>query len=332
MSDESRHERELGGQLLASVSRSFYLTLKALPGELREPISLAYLLARTADTIADTAAVPVELRLAGLAQFDQAVKGLPTPGLARLVRESFLPHQTDAAESRLMEHFSDGLAWLATMREVPLRAIREVLQHIIEGQRLDLERFPGDGRLRCLADDAELDDYTWRVAGCVGEFWTGLCATEKPGALDPAVPLEQMKLWGADFGRGLQLVNILRDIGEDLRDGRGYLPGTVVEGRLAEIALQAAWRHWAAACRLHLEAGLQYVRHVADGKLRYATALPLLLAARTLALLRAAPWEELKHGVKVSRLEVARLLAEAALACRHPDSLERLFRRLAGEA
>ena len=163
MSDESRHERELGGQLLASVSRSYYLTLKALPGELREPISLAYLLARTADTIADTAAVPVELRLAGLAQFDQAVKGLPTPGLARLVRESFLPHQTDAAESRLMEHFSDGLAWLATMREVPLRAIREVLQHIIEGQRLDLERFPGDGRLRCLAADAELDDYTWRV-------------------------------------------------------------------------------------------------------------------------------------------------------------------------
>ena len=37
------------------MSRSFYLTLKALPKELREPISLAYLLARTADTIADTA-------------------------------------------------------------------------------------------------------------------------------------------------------------------------------------------------------------------------------------------------------------------------------------
>ena len=54
MSDETHHERELGGQLLAAVSRSFYLTLKALPKELREPISLAYLLARTADTIADT--------------------------------------------------------------------------------------------------------------------------------------------------------------------------------------------------------------------------------------------------------------------------------------
>jgi farnesyl-diphosphate farnesyltransferase len=248
------------------------------------------------------------------------------------VRESFLHHQGDAAERRLMERFSDGLSWLATMREVPLRAIREVLQHIIEGQRLDLERFPGDGRLRCLVDDAELDDYTWRVAGCVGEFWTGLCATEKPGALDPAVPVEQMKLWGADFGRGLQLVNILRDIGEDLRDGRGYLPDTVVAGRLDAVALQAAWRHWAAACRLHLEAGLHYVRHVADAKLRYATALPLLLAARTLALLRAASWQDLQSGVKVSRLEVARLLAEAALACRHPDSLERLFRRLAGEA
>ncbi len=332
MSDESRHERELGGQLLASVSRSFYLTLKALPAELREPISLAYLLARTADTIADTAAVPVSLRLDCLAQFDHAVRGQPAPGLARRVREEFMPHQADPAERRLMEHFGDGLAWLATMREVPLRAIREVLQHIIEGQRLDLERFPGDGCLRCLADDAELDDYTWRVAGCVGEFWTGLCATEKPGALDPAVSLEQMKLWGADFGRGLQLVNILRDVGEDLRDGRGYLPGTVCEGKLDAAALHTVWKHWTAACRLHLDAGLQYVLHVADGKLRYATALPLLLAARTLALMRSASWADVERGVKVSRLEVARVLAEAALACRHPDSLKRLFLRLAGEA
>ncbi|MCI0869448.1 MAG: squalene/phytoene synthase family protein, partial [Chloroflexi bacterium] len=40
--------------LLKGVSRSFYLTLRVLPGGIREPVGLAYLLARAADTIADT--------------------------------------------------------------------------------------------------------------------------------------------------------------------------------------------------------------------------------------------------------------------------------------
>ena len=40
--------------LLQGVSRSFYLTLRVLPGSIRPQIGLAYLLARTTDTIADT--------------------------------------------------------------------------------------------------------------------------------------------------------------------------------------------------------------------------------------------------------------------------------------
>ncbi|WP_172682562.1 squalene/phytoene synthase family protein [Verrucomicrobium spinosum] len=43
---------------------------------------------------------------------------------------------------------------------------------------LDIQRFPGDGQLRALATTRDLDDYTYLVAGCVGEFWTRLCATE----------------------------------------------------------------------------------------------------------------------------------------------------------
>ena len=39
--------------LLRGVSRTFSLTLRVLPRSLRGPVGLAYLLARTADTIAD---------------------------------------------------------------------------------------------------------------------------------------------------------------------------------------------------------------------------------------------------------------------------------------
>lgn len=323
MSDETHHERELGGQLLASVSRSFYLTLKALPKELREPISLAYLLARTADTIADTALVSTTVRLDCLQSYRSLVRGSgDVQSLAATLISQFCTQQSDDAERRLMEKFADGIAWLRTMRPTPLAAIQNVLEHIIDGQMLDIRRFPADGRLRSLATPAELDEYTWLVAGCVGEFWTQLCATELPGALDPAIATTQMQDWGARMGKGLQLINILRDIGEDTRDGRCYLPCQPGE-------IQTEWSLWLQNCTEHLECGLRYVQHVNHTKLRYATALPLLLGIQTVAKMRATPWERILQGVKISRLDVASILAQAAIACRSPSALERLYRKLA---
>jgi farnesyl-diphosphate farnesyltransferase len=327
--------------LLASVSRSFYLTLKALPRELREPISLAYLLARTADTIADTAAVPASLRLSGLGRFQTLIEG-ENPALeADLVediRRQFLPLQADPAEHRLVERLGDGLAWLRTMHGPSLTAIQGVLRPIIRGQTLDIERFPADGQLRSLPSAEALHEYTWMVAGCVGEFWTEMCALEKPGALDPAIPLPQMQEWGACMGRGLQLINILRDIGEDIGDGRCYLPEsdwTAAGLSLADVearspALRPVWLAWLEISRAHLDAGLNYVRHVADSRLRYATALPLLLGAKTLSRMAAAPWSGVISGIKISRLDVGVILAEAALASRSPEKLDHLFRKLSG--
>lgn len=323
MSDESHHERELGGQLLASVSRSFYLTLKALPKELREPISLAYLLARTADTIADTASVDASVRLDCLERYRALVRGSgDVQSLADMLIRQFCPQQSDDAERRLMEKFADGIAWMRTMQPAPLAAIQSVLEHIIDGQMLDIRRFPSDGQLRRLATAKELDEYTWLVAGCVGEFWTQLCASELPASLDPAVSTAQMQEWGARMGKGLQLINILRDIGEDTRDGRCYLPCQPED-------IQTEWSFWLQTCTEHLECGLRYVQHVAHGKLRYATTLPLLLGIQTVAKMRTSPWDKIQQGVKISRLDVASILAQAAIACRSAEAMEKLYRKLA---
>ncbi|MBP6602801.1 MAG: squalene/phytoene synthase family protein, partial [Verrucomicrobiales bacterium] len=45
-------------ELLKSVSRSFYLSMRFLPAGMRDPISLGYLLARFSDTIADAPGLP----------------------------------------------------------------------------------------------------------------------------------------------------------------------------------------------------------------------------------------------------------------------------------
>jgi len=64
----STTQAELIGPLLRDVSRSFYLTLRVLPKEIRPQVSLAYLLARATDTIADTKAVPRAKRVFALQQ------------------------------------------------------------------------------------------------------------------------------------------------------------------------------------------------------------------------------------------------------------------------
>src|SRR3954466_2928350 len=79
--------KDLGGPLLASVSRSFYLTIRILPAALRAPIGLAYLLARASDTIADTADATPAVRLKHLASFEQMIASGTTVGLADLQHE-----------------------------------------------------------------------------------------------------------------------------------------------------------------------------------------------------------------------------------------------------
>ncbi len=320
-------ENDLGGKLLAGVSRSFYLTLKALPEGLREPLSLAYLLARIADTIADTSNVPGAVRLELLREFDRLVQSEARDEAGeKLLSErlcmEFMPMQEDVDEAKLLGRIAEVLG---AFRKYPARqmiAMRGVLDPIVRGQMLDIERFPEDGSLRALQTSDELDDYTWLVAGCVGEYWTKLCAEELTDAFSKETTTAQMVERGIRYGKGLQLVNILRDIGKDSHMGRCYFPESDIISQgliLSEIQqdparLMPVMTTWQLKCREHLQCGLEYVEALEHKRLRYATALPLLLGYRTLALIEKADAATLLKGVKVSRGEVTKLLFEAGIA------------------
>ena len=56
--------------LLEANSRSFFLTLKVLPKKMRRSVGLLYLLARVADTIADSKTGEVQILLDALEAWD----------------------------------------------------------------------------------------------------------------------------------------------------------------------------------------------------------------------------------------------------------------------
>lgn len=330
-------EHQLGGKLLAGVSRSFYLTLKALPEGLREPLSVAYLLARAADTIADTAEVPASLKTECLADFDHIVQSPIRPlaeesALCDRLRADFIPLQSDEHEAQLLARLREAFDAAHQFPARQLANIRGVLAPIVRGQKLDIERFPTDGGVSALQTATELDDYTYLVAGCVGEFWTRLCLEELPGAFAEGT-VERLQLErGVRFGKGLQLVNILRDIAKDAGMGRCYLPLEELRAyditpdalRADPAAVVPVLPKWEKRCREHLQCGIDYIDAVEHKRLRYATALPLLLGILTLKKMESAPWAERLRGVKVTRGDVAKVMFDAGLASMRRGGLKKL--------
>lgn len=100
------------GPLLKSVSRSFYLTLRILPGGMREPIALAYLLARAADTIADTTLVAPEKRLELLLSFRSQVNTVPDWEALKRIDVEVAKQQQDSSEKVLLESLGSALSLL----------------------------------------------------------------------------------------------------------------------------------------------------------------------------------------------------------------------------
>ncbi|MEI7732855.1 MAG: phytoene/squalene synthase family protein [Verrucomicrobiota bacterium] len=327
-------EQELLTSLLKAVSRSFYLTLRVLPRAVRSQIGLAYLLARATDTIADTTLVPVSQRLEALAALRHRILGQST---GRFTFEVSASAVDNPAELKLLQRIEEALGLLAGNQSADQAQIRTVLETITSGQILDLQRFGGasESAIVALKTDAELDDYTYRVAGCVGEFWTHLCR----GHLFPEVPLDEGRLLqqGVRFGKGLQLVNILRDLPKDLRNGRCYLP----QDRLQTIGLRPSdlldpnrektlrplYVQYLDLAHEHLAAGWEYTNTVPYGqrRVRLACAWPILIGIKTLVKLRANPILATNSCVKVSRNEVRAVLFSTLIRYPFPKLWQRLF-------
>ena len=124
--------------LLQATSRSFYLTLRVLPARVRPQIGLAYLLARTTDTIADTEILPVNERLDALQKLRERILGQNS---APLNFGELAQKQNLSAEKLLLEKVEDSLAALQKFSSEDQKLIREVLTTITSGQELDLRRF-----------------------------------------------------------------------------------------------------------------------------------------------------------------------------------------------
>src|SRR5207237_6600557 len=179
-----------------------------------------------------------------------------------------------------------------------------------------------------------LNEKTYLVDGIAGEFWTRLCFRHLHKFTN-STESEMLDL-GKCYGMGLQLINILRDAGADLRAGRCYFPNDELAAAAMEPVqilreperFQPIYRKWREKAEGGIEAGMKYANAIRNRRVRAATVLPALIGARTLALLRDAGATVLHRHIKVPRKEVRAIVASVVFGFGARSRVNALYREL----
>ena len=189
-------------------ARNFAWGILVLPRPKRLAVAALYAFARRVDDIADDPELPAGERRRGLEACAAAVEALPAT----------------APDDPVLVALADATARYS----VP----RGALLDLVAGGLMDAERTR-------YADWGELREYCRCVAGAVG-----LACAAVYGPSDPEVAAPRAQT----LGLALQQINIMRDVAEDWRLGRVYLPQDelaefgVSEGDIAAGRVGAEWR------------------------------------------------------------------------------------------
>ena len=323
--------------LLKTTSRSFYPTLKYLPKKVRGQIGLLYLLARVADTIADSKHGETDLLLKSISEYNNVAQGkseqLPDFTIIADI-------QDNPSEAELLRNVSDIVNALQVYDKDDQARMLECLDTIVGGQILDLERFgpaKEGGKISALKNNAEMDDYTFRVAGCVGVFWTKM-------SLAHLVKMDEDRQEdffekGVRFGKALQMINILRDIPEDLRFGRCYIPTDELSryGLTPEDLLDSKnidkfrplYDEYLDLTNEHLDAAVEYIKMLPETQFRLKAScmLPVLIGQRTVSLLREGNILDSSDRIKVTRDEIKSYARKLLRALLIPGGVRRLLEK-----
>jgi phytoene synthase len=171
-------------EVIRTGSYSFHAASKLLPADVRDPALALYAFCRLADDEVDEV------------EGGQSAKARAVIRLQERLDLAFDGRPEDAPEDR---------AFAAIVRDFDMpRALPEAL----------LEGLAWDASERRYATLSDVRGYSARVASAVGAMMCILMRVRDPDALARA----------CDLGVAMQLTNIARDVGEDARAGRLYLP------------------------------------------------------------------------------------------------------------
>lgn len=242
-------------EVLKSTSRTFYIPIVRLPGRLRSAVGAAYLCFRAIDEIEDHPTLPADEKIR-LLNGVAALFGHPGEDMKSAAEILFAPFRKDVPE------VTRNICVYARMAPPAVRPM------IMKGTSVMAERMAGwVARNWSIHTEADLDEYTYDVAGCVGLLLTDLWAW-----YDGTTASRESAV---GFGRSLQAVNIIRNREEDRRRGVDFFPDGWDFARMC-VYIRGQFARADA-----------YMEHMPPGPARDFCEIPLTLAKATLEALES---------------------------------------------
>ncbi len=274
---------------LPRVSRTFAPTIRLLPKGLEIPVTAAYLLCRIADTIEDNPRLSIQDKDTLLSLFSrmfserEAVETVFLNAVARL--------EGDTADDELVRQsqrvFNVFRSFSPTLQKHIGKWVVEMSRGMQQYAQSAVKQ-----RFSFLKSMQELDEYTYYVAGTVGYLLTEIFSFYST-KITPRIK-QRLEQLAESFGKGLQLVNIIRDMTTDLRRGQSYIPDELL--KKYELTRSSIFEKENAAraemmfnelienAVKHLDHALDYILLIPkeETRIRLFCMLPLFWAMRTL--------------------------------------------------
>ncbi|GCL42751.1 squalene/phytoene synthase family protein [Dolichospermum planctonicum] len=258
-------------QILKETSRTFYIPISILPSGLQEAVASAYLCMRAIDQIEDDPILDHKTKKRLLQNISltlqSGVDGFPLDAFSMVFK----------GQENSLEEVS------LRIREWSILAPESIAPRIWDATAAMADRMAywADRNWK-IETEAELDRYTFGVAGAVGlllsDLWNWYDGTQSN------------RTQAIGFGRGLQAVNILRNNSEDLTRGVNFFPAGWNKDNLQKYA------------RRNLILADAYTKSLPKGPALQFCQIPLALAHGTLDAL-ANGKEKLSRSDVVSLIE-----------------------------
>lgn len=329
-------DNELQAILLEGVSRTFALTIPQLPPALYPAVANAYLLCRIVDTIEDEVSLSAEQKKFFCDAFIEVVKtGQYAPAFTQQLAP-LLSEQTIPAEHTLIQLTPRVIAITHSLEKPQIEALASCVEVMAHGmpvfQALDLH-----GGLKTLAD---MDNYCYYVAGCVGEMLAKLFCHYSPEIAEHKAELLKLSV---SFGQGLQMTNILKDIWDDAQRGVCWLPQDIFTETGFDLAsltpetdsesFRRGLEHLISIAHQHLENALRYTLLIPSHEtgIRKFCLWALGMAVLTLKKIKQNLNFNQSTQVKISRNSVKATILITKVTVRSDLLLSLLFNQVSKE-
>lgn len=339
---------EIRDQWLKKVSRTFYLAIKSLPEDLEASVGQSYLVCRFLDSIEDALDMPLEKKREALDIAISCIESLSVSS-EHIAYFQDIAHDYDIVESE-KELLRNPEKIFEAVRVFPLEEQQNIQRwttEMAQGMKAyAFDEFDPDKKEKSAITQLEtvndLEDYTYYVAGTVGELLTSTFLLNA----ENISPEQQQNLedYSVAFGKALQYVNIIKDSHEDLGEGRCFIPKDLMEtnglsletffdpdtiensSKVYEVLIDQA--------EGYLDNAIEYIENIPlqNKEIRLFCIGPVLLAFKTLNKIKQNMDQLITNPktFKISKLDVGMMMGKALKAQSSNKYLKNVVQEIKG--